>query len=689
MSGGNLKRRRGPENITQNECTECRKKRSKCDGQKPCKRCVAQGVQCNYIIPVHQSKQQLRGELEQLKLKEKQQEMLISALLSNDFSESQLEQLRNGDPVTIILQDMETVISDPEVLKNNLGTFQTDIAYDTSSVKTEVSLVTTPIINDNNKNEPNIDIRNYSEQSNYQPNCGNSFNKLRPPDSSKTRVYFSKKYPNLSNIDTITSKSRDFVDQPKSKCMELEILNQSTGWTTLSSDKTWINHLLMLYFCWEYPIFAPLSKDHFLKDFKNGNRRYCSSLLVNSILAAACRFSAQPRARLDPTDSKTAGDQFFTEAVKILESGEDLFSITKIQALNVLSIREAACGRSSDSIFYSSQAIKLAVEMKLHVDLNITIRKDSELKKHTVLLATFWGAFALDQAWSLSCGRLPRFSENIKFVKKPRMVQRQGSANWAQFSKDDPAKSEIVSSQASNDWNAFVTFCDLSDIIYRSLYILYSPIEEITSIKLLACYTEYLHWYDSNPTKMRLGEAHTPAILFSHVFYHYTILLLFRPLIKVDITNSNVSPREVCLEASDAISSLVNSYNELYTLHHAPALVPYIVLISSITKLAIYRNSGVDINNFKEGFDNLKLMTSSNATAFFGLEILKYLVEHDGTLKGLDLNKKGFEQNMNFLENLLCEKVILKNIGNHKNRKNEDYMFQANSPGDTGFSMMK
>ncbi|POS83322.1 hypothetical protein EPUL_004722 [Erysiphe pulchra] len=738
MSGGNLKRRRGPENITQNACTECRKKRSKggittCDGQKPCKRCMVQGVQCNYIIPVHQSKEQLRSEIEHLKLKEKQQERLITALLSNDYSESQLEQLRNGEPVTVVLKGSETLISDPKVSRNNSDIFQKEIAYDTSSVKGKLSFLTTSIINDN-KNEPNINIHNHYEQSNYQPNNGNSLIILRPPDkSSKTSDELSKKYKTLSNKNTITSKGRDSAGQLENEGLDLKILNKATDWTILSSDETWINHLIMLYFCWEYPIFAPLSKDHFLKDFKNGNQRYCSSLLVNSILAAGCRFSGQSRARSNPTDSKTAGDQFFSEAVRILQSGEDLFSLTRIQALNVLSIREAACGRSSVSIFYSGQAVKLAIEMGLHIDLNITIRKNSELEKHTVRLATFWGAFALDhlvtQLWKVTS-----ISENIKFVKKPRIVQKEGSTDWSQFCKDDPAKSELVSSQASNDWNVFVIFCDLSDIIHRSLYILNSPREKVTSFRLLACYTEFLHWYDSNPTKMRLGQVFTPAILFSHIFYHYTILLLFRPLIRLDITNSTVSPREVCLEASDAISSLISSYNDLYTLHHAPALVPYIVLLSSITKLTIYRNSGVDIHTFREGIDNLQLMTSSNATAFFGLHILPYLAEHEGMLKGLDIKEERFEQNKEIQENLLCEKVILRTTGNFdsatlnefspqtiypdgvtvavpecagdksqsiptlsqnkpssdpKDETNEESMFQINSPGDFGFSMMK
>lgn len=33
-------------------------------------------------------------------------------------------------------------------------------------------------------------------------------------------------------------------------------------WTTVTSDTELIEHFLALYFCWEYPIFASLSKEH-------------------------------------------------------------------------------------------------------------------------------------------------------------------------------------------------------------------------------------------------------------------------------------------------------------------------------------------------------------------------------------------------------------------------------------------
>ena len=71
------------------------------------------------------------------------------------------------------------------------------------------------------------------------------------------------------------------------------------------------------------------------------------------------------------------------------------------------------------------------------------------------------------------------------------------------------------------------------------------------------------------------------------MYYHFAILLLFRPLIKLRIIGSSISPRDVCTQAADAIQGLLRSYSQLYTLRRTPSFVPYFVLTSSIMHLAI------------------------------------------------------------------------------------------------------
>ena len=71
------------------------------------------------------------------------------------------------------------------------------------------------------------------------------------------------------------------------------------------------------------------------------------------------------------------------------------------------------------------------------------------------------------------------------------------------------------------------------------------------------------------------------------MYYHFAILLLFRPFIKLRINGFSTLPRDICLQAADAIQGLSRSYSKLYTLRRTPSFVPYFVLTSAIMHLTI------------------------------------------------------------------------------------------------------
>lgn len=120
------------------------------------------------------------------------------------------------------------------------------------------------------------------------------------------------------------------------------------------------------------------------------------------------------------------------------------------------------------------------------------------------------------------------------------------------------------------------------------------------------------------------------------MYYHYAILLLFRPFIKLDIVGSGVSPRDVCGQAADAITTLVNSYSQLYTLRRTPSFVPYFVLTSSIAHLVTLGNSREGPKQLKQGIADLKEMTDCHGFAIRALDILRYLILHWGVDIALD-----------------------------------------------------
>jgi hypothetical protein len=171
-----------------------------------------------------------------------------------------------------------------------------------------------------------------------------------------------------------------------------EMLVPASAWTTITSDDSVVQRLLDLYFCWEYPVFASLSKEHFIKDFCEGRARYCSPILVNALLALGYCCSSQQIGSVPKQDIYPSGDEFFEESLRLFHAEEDHHNLTTVQALSVMSLRESSCGRDSQSYSYAEQCISLALEMGTH-----RVDKRMSNDESAVTAVTFWGAFGLDQ----------------------------------------------------------------------------------------------------------------------------------------------------------------------------------------------------------------------------------------------------------------------------------------------------
>jgi hypothetical protein len=181
---------------------------------------------------------------------------------------------------------------------------------------------------------------------------------------------------------------------PSSDEASMDSFKHGSRWTDLSLSDTIIEQLLLLYFCWEYPIFSCLSKHHFVKDFNSGKGRYCSALLLNAILAVGCRFSDHVEARTDPDNSETAGMHCYAEAERLLKICHKERSVTIVQSMILMSTWNASRGDYRKARFYAGQSIRMATEVGLHQERDIDEMSEDARE---VCNTTFWGAFMLDQ----------------------------------------------------------------------------------------------------------------------------------------------------------------------------------------------------------------------------------------------------------------------------------------------------
>lgn len=97
------------------------------------------------------------------------------------------------------------------------------------------------------------------------------------------------------------------------------------------------DELIATYFKWEQP-WAQVVDEHLFRSHRATKGRYFSSLLLNSILAIASRYSTRREIRSDPNDPKTAGIPFLEKAETLLHSELRWPSITTIQSLSILGV---------------------------------------------------------------------------------------------------------------------------------------------------------------------------------------------------------------------------------------------------------------------------------------------------------------------------------------------------------------
>ncbi len=177
-----------------------------------------------------------------------------------------------------------------------------------------------------------------------------------------------------------------------------------TSWTEVTSDPELVVHLLNMYFTWHYTYFTTLSKSLFWRDFLSGNSDqhvtrktvYCTPLLVNAMLALGCHFTSWPQARAEPKDSASAGDHFFREAKRLVMENDEHENprLATVQALALMSVREAGCGREARGWVYSGMSFRMAYDLGLNIESGSANLDEAEVDAQRI---TIWGCFLFDK----------------------------------------------------------------------------------------------------------------------------------------------------------------------------------------------------------------------------------------------------------------------------------------------------
>ncbi|KAF1731352.1 hypothetical protein CRV24_007536 [Beauveria bassiana] len=322
------------ESVTHRACERCRRKKRKCNGNdsKPCRGCRKGGVDCVDIENPRVSKADLREKLAHLQLINSENDRLLNFLSSKETSpadlNSILRRLSDGQPRAEVTSSVAA---------------QRPTAQDECSQKGKKTFCS---------RSSHVWVLALTLMKNCPVTAADASTVASPPVTKTTSTIS----PVATVLDSPPTSAGTSSNAP-SPCIVLPgISSQESHFrANLEHYRLQLPQLLDVILARDCLIFCPINKHDFERDFGKGHGLYCSTALIDSLLALGtlsakdnASLATKSGARSNPQDDDL-GQAFAREAISALYNGTGLpWRIADIQALGVLSLYCLGCNKLND-----------------------------------------------------------------------------------------------------------------------------------------------------------------------------------------------------------------------------------------------------------------------------------------------------------------------------------------------------
>lgn len=387
-------------------------------------------------------------------------------------------------------------------------------------------------------------------------------------------------------------------------------------WTSVTDDNALLTHLLRLFWTWDYTASVLIHRFMFLEDLRfadladptalppGASQLFCSSFLVNSLLAVACLYTTHPDVYSIPGDNNSRGESFVEEAIRLLPNEPP--SLTKLQGVALLHLRESLAGdtRRTDTYLkeYFNDYMRLRFgALEIPSDFNDwESRQGRELRAVSHIL---WAMYFINARMVVTF-QLP-FPESRPRIQKlfadPDVPQLSNAhtAYWWPYPVRDTKHL-----QPSHYHQLLVVRCSFLEIIEEFSTLLSNgrfmgdPTSlEIARTKSEVYYTRLIQWKLDLPEYLQADHSTLPAVIVLHILYDKAIIELLNPLMEHyydDSTFAGSTPRQLRLAANFSLINKVWVFRTLYTVKFEHGIVQA-CFRAAMTAMYDLHNGAVDI----------------------------------------------------------------------------------------------
>ncbi|KAK1990378.1 hypothetical protein LX36DRAFT_664276 [Colletotrichum falcatum] len=335
------------------------------------------------------------------------------------------------------------------------------------------------------------------------------------------------------------------------------------AWTGVKIPILAARRAVSLYLETDHAITALFDVDLFLNDLVSGGTRFCSRLLVSSLLSWACQ--AYTAYDLEAASWSYA---FYDEAAQLLEHETAMGMATPntVAALLYLSMSSTCQARSAtDATGHLDHAIGLAKSIGLFgiADEAMAVRWPdgaSDFLWEKALAQTAWGSFVYI---TTRCAQ----NQTCKVAYPPRMPIPGDSGSFQdEKSLGGPHFPAYMGT-------AFPYACKLALIAHEMIWMNHGNALRVGGHSMVehmeVLYRRYLEWADSLPLELVRSGDSLHYVLILHIYLHAFILDLFRPLVQhgdavrvrlESFTSQQASPEAVSLASATQLGQLAITY---------------------------------------------------------------------------------------------------------------------------------
>ncbi|KAH8904140.1 hypothetical protein BR93DRAFT_169665 [Coniochaeta sp. PMI_546] len=510
-------------------CNSCRAKRTACDGDRPtCGPCIKRGSQCVYVStnPVETPAMVMKREMESLR---KKYENLAEAfdILCDLPEDKSIEALRNSRLVTA---------KDPAALLSA-------ITHHTANIETlPRQVLARPPAQDSGEFE--LMIRHAIAYPTLLPldaaavSVTTFFPGRAPPLADALREVLSSSprgSPMPSSRPSPTRPSPTSVileleppPRPTDYCDDRLLLLDISNWTSAPISNALAASLISLYLKIDHPTLGLFDGDLFLDDLVQNRVRYCSPLLVSSVLVWACHAYSTLVPILE-----AVSDVFLVEANIMWEHEQAFDSLPTVAAAQLLNL---TCTYNGDNGKrpYMSVGTDMAQRMGLFGPFRSL--RPFPVGHETPISPVDWERAAAHTAWGVyNCVAMHSFMfQSVQHaVEYPPLLEIPGGLSDRQAAEElaDGATPHGLGEYMGQTFPAICAFWVITSE-WTSRY--YLPTQEPVVGRVpweftQSIFDKLLKWTDGFHCGLARGDQtpHHSAVL--HIWLHASISQLFRP----------------------------------------------------------------------------------------------------------------------------------------------------------------